>query len=359
MSRRGDHVQQVTGMLAGLAEDGTFIPPDDEDYTPDIGNAGDQEIDLEDEDVTTEDQEIDQEEDVVEEDEVEDDEEEVEEDTTAEEQEVETINELAQLLEVDEAQLYDIKIPLGDGLEPVSIGSLKDGHMELERGRVQLQNDRAALEQEVEQYKASIQQQQGIPAMNEELMNAAIQMRTVQSQYENTDWDALEQQDPAKALLYQQKLERAYAQAENTYNEITNKQSEQQKQTLNAIKAQSRQKILQNIPEWKDPKVFQQEGDLIGNILVGYGYTPQEIEQVYDPRLSVLLRDFMKLKVKADKAGTTIKKLRIAPKKMPGSAPKTKKMIKNAQLKKTMNEAMNSKNIKEKVSAVSQLLANT
>jgi hypothetical protein len=184
-------------------------------------------------------------------------------------------------------------------------------------------------------------------------------MRAVQQQYESTDWDTLEQQDPSKALLYQQKLERAYAQAQNQYNDITTRQKEQQDNALNMIKTQSRQKILQNIPEWKDPKVFQKEGDLIGNILVGYGYTPQEIEQVYDPRLSLILRDFMKLKVQADKAGTTAKKLRLTPKKLPGSAPKTKKMLKKAQTDKAVKEAMNSKNIKQKVSAVSQLLANT
>ncbi|MBT8448046.1 MAG: hypothetical protein KJO69_00030, partial [Gammaproteobacteria bacterium] len=218
---------------------------------------------------------------------------------------------------------------------------------------------RAAFDQEVEQFKSNLQGQQNIPAMNEELMQSAVQMQMVQQQYANTDWDALEEQDASKALLYQQKLERAYATAKNSYDEIIGKQQEQQTKSMEQMKAQSRQKILQNIPEWKDPTVFQKEGDLIGNLLVKYGYTPQEIEQVYDPRLSVLLRDFMKLKVKADKAGTTVKKLRLTPKKLPGSSPKTKKMIKKQKLNKTVNEAMNSKNIKDKVSAVSQLLANT
>lgn len=360
MSRRGDHVGEVTSMLAGLKEDGSFVPPSDDDYQPDIDNDGTQEIDTELEDVVSEDQEIDQEVDTIEEnDEVEEESAEIEDDTTAEERDVETINELAQFLEVDEAQLYDIQIPMGDGLDPISIGSLKDGYTEIERQKVQLQNDRAALNSQVEQYKQNVQNQQQMPEMNEEMMQSAVQMEMIKQQYAATDWEALEESDPTKAMLYQQKLERAFTMAQQNQSEIIAKQQQIQKDNMDKIKAVSRNEILNKIPEWKNPQVFQKEGDLIAGILQKYGYTPNEIENVYDPRLSVILRDFMKLKIKADKADTTIKKLRITPKKLPGSAPKTKKMLKNAKLKKTMNEAMNSKNIKDKVSAVSDLLNNS
>jgi len=361
MSRRGDHVQQVTGLLSGLAEDGTYTPPpDDENYVPDIENSGEQEIDLEEEDVVTENQEIDQEEDTLEDnDEVEDEEQESEEDTTAEERDVETINELAQFLDVDESQLYDVKIPMGDGLEPISIGELKDGHMEIERQRAQIQNDRAAFSRDVEQFKQSVQQSQNLPLMNEEFMESAIQMKAIQQQFESIDWNALEEEDASKALLYQNKLERAYSEAKHKHDAIKQKMQDEQKKKLDTIKVQSRQAILDKIPEWKDPKVFQKEGDLIGNILVKYGYTSKEIEKVYDPRLSLILRDFMKLSVKNEKANSTVKKLRIAPKKLSSAGSNAKKIVKKAQLKKTVNKAMSSKNIKDKVSAVSQLLNNS
>lgn len=358
MSRPGEQVTAVTGLLNNIAEDGTFVPPeDDEDYIPDINNDSEQEIDEEEIDDESIDQEIDQEEDTNEEDDEADEElSEDEEDTADKESEVQTINELAEFLEVEESQLYDIQIPLGDGLEPTTIGALKDTHTELERNKTQLVSDRALFDQEVEQFKAQISQQQELPAMNEELMKAAVAMESVKQQWANIDWDAFESQDAAKALLTQQKLERSFAQAEHQYKDILKSNNDKRTNALQQAKTESRTKILQKIPEWNDPKVFQREGDLIGNILTSYGYNPAEITEVYDPRLSLMLRDFMMLKTKADKAGATAKKLRLTPKKLPSSGIGTKKVVKRAQMKKTIEKAKKSRDVRDKVGAVSQLL---
>lgn len=360
MKNPGDQVQEVVGLLSNIQEDGTYVPPEDDDnYVPDVDNTGEQEIDEEEIVDETGDQEIDQEdvEDSTEEnDEVEKDEAEEEDETTAEESEVQTINELASFLEVEEGQLYDIQIPLGDGLEPISIGKLKDSHMEVERSKAQLVNDRASFEQDVEQFKQEVQQNQNVPAMNEELMGAAVQMESIKQQFNTIDWDAFEQQDAAKAMLHQQKLERAYAQAENQYKSLIEGYNKKQKDAMEAMKVKSRTAILEKIPEWKDPKVFQQEGDAIGNILTEYGYTAKEISSIYEPRLSALLRDYMKLKIKSDKANTTVKKLRLTPKKLPSSSSTTKKVVKKAQLKKTIDKAKGSRDIRDKVGAVSQLI---
>lgn len=353
MSRPGDQVQEVTGLLSSINEEGVYVPPEEDDYVPDVDNSGNQEIDEDVDDIKAEDQEIDQEEAELEEEDAEVDE---EQETDEEAAEVQTINELANFLEVEESQLYDIKIPLGDGFEPVSIGQLKDGYTEIERSKAQLVNDRASLEREVEQYKNTVQQNSQLPAMNEELMKAAVEMESIKQQFSTIDWDAFEQQDPARAMLHQQKLERAYTAAEQQYKKITEDHANKQKNAMDTMKAHSRQKILEKIPEWSDPKVFQKEGDLIGNILVGYGYTPKEISDVYDPRLSVLLRDFMYLKTKSEKADVTVKKLRLTPKKLPSSGAPVKKVIKKAQLNKTIEKARNSRDVRDKVGAVSQLL---
>lgn len=360
MSRPGEQVHEVTGLLNGIQEDGTFVPPeDDENYVPDIDNTGEQEIDESEIDEESLDQEIDQEEDSTEEnDEAEEDEEssEDEDETTGEESEVQTINELAQFLEVEEAQLYDIEIPLGDGLEPTTIGALKDTYTDLERNKAQLASDRTLFEKDVEQFKSQLSQSQNLPNLNKDLMEAAVAMESIKSQYATIDWDAYEEQDAAKALLTQQKLERAYGQAEQKYNSIMKDHADKQKRAMNDMKASSRKQILEKIPEWGDPKVFQKEGDIIGNLLVGYGYTEKEISEVYDPRLSLLLRDFMMLKTKDDKGNKTVKKLRLTPKKLPSSGSGTKKVVKKAQLNKTVEKARDSRDIRDKVGAVSQLL---
>lgn len=361
MSRPGDQVREVSGLLSGIQEDGTYVPPtDDEDYVPDIENAGEEEIPA---DELSEDQEIDLEDEGIDEADVEEteevDEEAEEVEDVAEEQDVETINQLAQLLEVEEGQLYDIQVPLGDGLAPVSIGQLKDGYMEVERSRTQLQNERAAFESDVEQFKQQASQQ-NLPMMNEEVMEAAVTMRMIQEQYQNIDWDAFEQQDAAKALLHRQKLNDSYTHAENKYNQLMSMHNQQKEDALKQVKVKSRQKILESIPEWSDPAVFKKEGDAIGNILVKeYGYTPKEISQVYDHRLSKLLRDFMILKQKDAQADTVVKKLRIAPKKLPSSGQGVKKVVQKKKLDKTIAAAKNSRDVRDKVSAVSQLINNS
>lgn len=357
----GEQISEVTGLLS---EAGAGIAPEEDDYTPDINNDGSEENeDLENNDETTDDQEIDQEEGGDEdagegEGEGEGEDEDAGAEGGDEEQDVENINQLAEFLEVDEAQLYDIQIPLGDGLAPVSIGALKDGYMENERTRVQLTNDRAAFEQEVEQFKTQVQQQSEMPSMSDELIQAAVAMESIKNQYNSIDWDTFEEQDAAKALLHQNKLTNAFNQAQQNYDNLIKQQSEKAEAQMKNVKAQSRQKILEKIPEWNDPKVFQKEGDAIGNMLGKYGYTAKEISEVYDPRLSILLRDFMLLSAKAESANAEVKKLRLTSKKIKSSGSGAKKVIKKAQLEKTMKKAAGSKDIRDKTAAVSHLLNN-
>ena len=97
---------------------------------------------------------------------------------------ISTLSELAEAIEVDNDFLYNIKVPMPDGQEAVSLSALKDAYTEKNdtttAAMTQLEQQREAFEQEKEQYTQQFQQLQQMP---EELLTAQAEVRAIASQY--------------------------------------------------------------------------------------------------------------------------------------------------------------------------------
>jgi hypothetical protein len=271
------------------------------------------------------------------------------------EQEIVNLVDLATAIEVEPEFLYNIKVPLADGAEPLTLSELKDRYTELKRGsehdRVALQAERDNLESYRNQVQQQVEQQMALP---KEILAAQAKVMAIANQYENVDWDTFEQQDAGKAALEKQRLATAFQQAQHEANQMYGTyQSETQKRFAEHQRKQS-EMMLTKIPEWSDKKVRVQEQGYMRDMLKGYGYNDDEISSLSDHRAMHMARDLWKMKEMQKSAEKTVTKLKKMPKplKSKAKAPVNKKVI----LQKGVQQAKSLKRDRDKAHAIAGLM---
>jgi hypothetical protein len=201
-------------------------------------------------------------------------------------------------LSENDQPLYTIK---ADGEESVvSLNELVSGYQrqqtytqrqqELAEERktldVQLQNvpaQQAAMQQTYQQYQEVLQQLRG----QMEAANAPADL----------DWDTLERENPIQWL----KLKELERQRGAELQAVTAEQSRmhQMQQQENARKLEAhlaveRGKVLDRIPEWADGEVQAGEQRRLLEFGKAIGFSDKELNQLYDSRAVVVLRDAMR-----------------------------------------------------------------
>ncbi len=190
--------------------------------------------------------------------------------------------------ESEQPQLYTIKV---DGEEQeVTLEELQNGYSrqrDYTRKTQELAQQRKAIEakyQEVSQKDAIYSQL--LPRMES----------TLKGELENEpDWNALYEADPIayvreKDVWNEKKQKLQAVQAESQRLQQESQVAQQQK--LQQFVQYGNQQLLEQIPEWQDSEVANKEKLSIKeygmNVL---GYTPQEMDQVYDYRVLLGLRN--------------------------------------------------------------------
>lgn len=265
-----------------------------------------------------------------------------------------TITELARTLEVDPVDIYSLQVPMGDGIEPVTLSELKDTYKEMKHSGSTLEQEREALNREREALineKAMLQQQ--APIQNEALQAVQNELQQIEASYSSIDWEKFEAEDPGNAALQRQKFQDAYSnaaqKAEAVQQELVTKQKEAVEQQLQLQRA----KVLQLIPEWADSNVAKVETAQLKDFIKGYGFDENEIGNITDARLVKFIYDAMKLKSKLDKPLPDKKQSRVVTLK-PGTLrkPLNKDKAKAAII--ARGKAV--KNPRQKANAISELL---
>ena len=151
---------------------------------------------------------------------------------------------------------------------------------------VQLQNvpaQQAAMQQTYQQYQEVLQQLRG----QMEAANAPADL----------DWDTLERENPIQWL----KLKELERQRGAELQAVTAEQSRmhQMQQQENARKLEAhlaveRGKVLDRIPEWADGEVQAGEQRRLVEFGKAIGFSDKELNQLYDSRAVVVLRDAMR-----------------------------------------------------------------
>jgi hypothetical protein len=256
--------------------------------------------------------------------------------------------EVAEALGLEPSELFEhMIIPVDDG-EPIPLSKLKDDRHEVARSKAELAQQQQMLAQQFQQLQ---QQQQQWLAARQEVSEAEREARDsiagIQQRYNQLkQWEqeALSKDDTAALVRIERELREvgtAYAGAKQRLEQVS--QADQQRRMQYATEDRRRhdEALMAAIPEWRDPSVAQQESEQINRMLIEHaGFSPQEIEGIYDYRARYLARWALKGLQAAAREQETRKVLKAAPKKLmrpgggKGAAPNS------AKLKATVGKAM-------------------
>lgn len=124
------------------------------------------------------------------------------------------------------------------------------------------------------------------------------------------DWEKLAEEDPLGLPLEQLKWQKKQAQKAERKRKAE-EQAEQQRQHFMRASAEV---AVQKMPEWTDPKKFEESAAARKKAALEAGFTEQEFAQVVDFRLAVLLEKAARYDAGQTKVKATQKKLSKVPK---------------------------------------------
>lgn len=242
--------------------------------------------------------------------------------------------------EPEVASLYDLAEGLG--WEPDRLMSLKvKAKIDGEEQEVTLQDALAsyqiqghltrksmALSDERKAWEKQVAEQQRLSQDKAAKLEAGYAMAAnlLNAEFANVDWQRLQQDDPiefnSKYIQWQQHNARL-SQLADAIAHHRNEQTEAQKQHLEKLRAEEQKRIVEAIPSWSDKAAKEREWGEIVSTAKEYGFTEENVNEVFDHRVIKLLRD-AKEYAKLQKAKPqTEKRLKLAPKMVkPGNAKK-------------------------------------
>ena len=160
------------------------------------------------------------------------------------------------------------------------------------------QQDYTRKTQELSQQRKTIEQQQAELAQRDAIYSQLLPKMEAQLKGElanEPDWNTLYEDDPVgyvrEKQLWDEKKEKLTAVSAEQQRLQQEAQVKQQAQ-IQQIVEYGQQKLLEIIPEWQNQEIASQEKAAISEYAVNtLGYTPQEIQQVYDYRALLGLRN--------------------------------------------------------------------
>lgn len=156
---------------------------------------------------------------------------------------------------------------------------------------------------------------------------AEVQSVLAQQAPQEEDWDRLYAEDPVSYAVKRERArqhEEAQAALQVEQAKVQQQmQAEQQQQLAQFVQAQAAQ-LVERIPEWKDVTVAKAEKQRIKAYAAEVvGYSPEELNKLYDHRAVALLRKAMMFDELQARKPIAEKKIASAPKMVaPGTAPK-------------------------------------
>ena len=239
----------------------------------------------------------------------------------------EEFEEQSEVEEVEQPQVYTVKV---DGVEQeVTLEELQRGYSR--------QQDYTRKTQELSQERKTLEQQQAELAQRDAVYSQLLPKMEAQimGDIENEpDWAKLSEEDPIAYVREKQvwdqkkeKLQAVQAEQQRLQQEAAVKQQEQVQQMVEF----GQKKLLEIVPEWSDEKIANKEKSEIRNYAIEtLGFSPQEMDQVYDYRALLGLRNAwlqgqtasaakkkptQKASVRAGKPGASTRKKTVAPEK--------------------------------------------
>ena len=271
--------------------------------------------------------------------------------------EAETLAELAEQFGLPVEKLYDIKIPMPAGGDPITLGQFKDRVAELSQldaQREQVRQQAMSAQQVEQELRQVLQSVQGAP---QAIQQAQADLITLQKQAQGVDWAKFERRDPGKAALARQKLQDAMQGAQMRLQKAYQATQQASEQVRQRRLFAAKDAVLQNIQEWRNPEVaandIREIADVFGR---NYGFDPGELMQVDDPRVVMVMRAHAKLLKQVGEADAAVKRVQKAPRHL--RPVRSKRTTQGQKRQVQLNErAKQSGSMEDTTAAVSNLLS--
>ena len=240
----------------------------------------------------------------------------------AEEDETEEAEEDEEVVEAVEPQTYRVRV--GDDEVDLTLDELQSGYMRqsdytrktqhVAEGRKQAEAELQALAAERQSYADQL---------------AAVEAALQQSEPSQEFWDNLNAEDP---LEYVRQRE-AYRDRKEAMAQVQTEKERVHQEQMATLQAQAQerlkqegQKLLQAIPEWRDPDIAQKEKTAVYTYAQRHlGYTADELQAAGDHRaINALRKAYLYDELMKQKPAAT-KKAKKAPKMVKGGQPTTKR----------------------------------
>jgi hypothetical protein len=217
-----------------------------------------------------------------------------------EEQTLSTLSELAEHLEVDPAELYNLSVSVNQDGEalPVTLGELKDRFQSsdrLDKQAKEAQAAREAFEAETTQARQKFEHDVRVAARLVDNLST-----TLTQEYQSIDWQGLREEDPAGWAAKRQEFTERQAQIQSAQREVgeaAHRHQAEQQMLMQQQQAQTleteRAALLDAIPEWQMPDKAKSGMDDLRGYLRETGWTDGEIDSASDHRSIVLARKAM------------------------------------------------------------------
>ena len=188
--------------------------------------------------------------------------------------------------ESEEPQTFTVKV---DGKEvSVTLDELQQGYSRTQdytRKTQQIAEVRKQVEQESQAIRAE-------RAQYAQLLGA-LEQQVQQAAEPQIDWDRLYQEDPIewvrqKELVRENQAKHAAIQSEQ--QRLAEISRAEQAQSMQAFLAQEQDKLMEVLPEWKDPAKAKAEKALLIEFGQKAGFQPDELKNIFDHRVVNVLR---------------------------------------------------------------------
>jgi len=206
--------------------------------------------------------------------------------------------------DVDPSKIYDVKVPMPDGAEPMSLGELKDAFVNANKTTKTLEQ----VQQEREQFEAERQQAQQYIQMMGQATERRLELQAmayaVEQEEKAIDWDALAKQDSGAAAYRRQQIQEAKQAIGNEMQQVQQAEYQQQQQQYQQWAQNEFNQMMQVRNDWQNEDTRKSEyGETVTMLAKEYHLNDAEINALIDHRYLNAFVDLMKLKRAAGKAG--------------------------------------------------------
>jgi hypothetical protein len=199
----------------------------------------------------------------------------------------------------------EMQVPLADVLKSYQL----EGHVN--NKSIEVSNQKAALEQERQQWQQATQQ---ALHQHQAMGNLALQM--LNHDYQKIDWNSLRVNNPAEFAALQTEFGQRQQQIQGFLQQVDQaKQHEtiQQQQARQQALAQENDKLLSARSEWRDPQAFSKARDQIAQYARSVGFQDAELSQIFDHRIMLVLDDAARYRALQAATPQALKQVRQAP----------------------------------------------